>query len=144
MEVILRPDLGKRAYRMRCRFMIDAYPRQSWLEQAKYAAAKEFIKDMDTQGWEYLDKFGIRMSGPYPQINFPTLPKRSQQEQWNGPARNGPASHRNGRQTLSGSPGAVVVMPRLNEVERWEYELAAVFVRPTLVAEVPDKGVNDG
>ena len=54
--VLLRPDLGKRGYRMKCRFRIEAYPVPDRLKKATAEAAVLFIKDMRLREWEYTDR----------------------------------------------------------------------------------------
>ena len=131
-ELLLRPDLGKRAYRLRCRFAIDAFPREWFLEKAKYAAAQRFVEDMAKQGWEHIQKFGFQMKGPFSALTVPFLPKRALQEKWHFNARY-PMPR---RISSEGAPAYVGTVPLLGESEKWEYELAGVFIHKTILTEL--------
>ena len=101
---------------------------------AKVKAAVMFITDLAKQGWEYVDKFGISVKKmPFAHIEFPTLPSRSQQENWHFNPRTDSIEHK----VECSSPG-VVNVPALDAVEKWEFELAAVFLHQTILAEVED------
>ena len=132
-QIILRPGLEKKAYRLRCRFSIPAFPTERWLEKAVLATGKVFIADLAKRGWVYLDKHGIKLSGPFPALTTVRLPPKSQQEPWQYSARQGPGKHR-----VSGAAFGVSTVPGLDAIGDWEYELAAVFVHKELWAEVPD------
>ena len=131
-ELLLRPDLGKRAYRLRCRFSVGAFPKEDWLGKAKVAAAEKFIEDMAKHDWHYLEHHGIRMTGPFAAMQAMSLPPRHQQEKWHWNARM-PFLPRG----LSNDV-PVVTVPSLDESDKWEYELAAVFVHDTILTESPD------
>lgn len=139
-ELILRPDRGKMAYRLKCRFALAAYPSERALEKAKFAAAEQFVRDMAKQGWQHLEKHGFKMAGPFPALVAATLPPRSQQEQWHVASAKAQAAARLGAHPgrLSGS-GYASIVPPVAESERWEFELAGVFVRETLRVEYPDE-----
>ena len=141
VELLLRRDLGKGAYRLRCRFVIDAAPLSPWsrriweaeLERMKVEVARRFVEDMTKQGFEYVDEHGFQMSGPYPATPAPVQiqrPKRS------GARAMLPAVMQGDRFRGNGVNGVSLVLP-LAENDTWEYELAAVFVHPTLVIEYP-------
>ena len=138
---LVRPDRGKRAYRLRCRFQIDAFPKASFLEKAKYAAAEAFVRDMAKRGWQHVEKYGFRMTGPFPATVTVNLPKRSQQMPWAIPSRDLlpaiQAGYRFGPRESS-SP-YISEVPLLGETDRWEYELAGVFVHETILTESPDE-----
>ena len=137
-ELITQPEASKRPCRLRCRFKVDAAPshphlRRIWLralEKMKYRMAERFIKDMARQGWEYLDKHGIRMTGPYTAVT-PVDLRHYKRRHFNAQT---PVFGRNG----SGPELAVVTLPPLAEADHWEYELAAVFLHKRLLVEVPD------
>ena len=137
-ELILRPDLGKGAYRLRCRFTVDSAPtsprqRRAWehtLEKMKRATAKRFVADMDKQGWEYVDKYGFRMSGPYHPVQ-PVDLRRLRRQRFNARSPDFRQPHE------PGPEAAVVTLSSLAESDRWDYELSAVFVHKTLLAEIP-------
>lgn len=138
-ELMLRPDLGKRAYRLRCRFTIGAMPSARTLEKAKYHAAELFVRDMKQQGWEYLDHYGFRMTGPFPATEAVTVPKRSQQARWHIPSHELlPALLAGYRVPMPVEPSIVRCVPTISTTDAWEYELAGVFIRDTILTEVPD------
>jgi hypothetical protein len=140
-ELLLRPDLGKRGYRLRCRFSVGAFLDEWSLEKAKRVAAEAFVTDMAKQGWCYLDRYGFKMTGPYPAIEVVQLPKRSQQERWHLPSADimpaVMAGARIGRIAQDG--GYARSVAPLTETDRWEFELAGVFVHQTILTEYPDK-----
>ena len=131
-DLLLRRDLGKRAYRLRCRFSVGAFPKEDWLRKAKVAAAEKFIEDMTKQDWRYVEPHGIRMTGPFAAMQAMSLPRRHQQEQWHWNARTPFIP-----QGLS-KDVPVVTVPSLGETDKWEYELAAVFTHDTILTERPD------
>lgn len=136
-QIILRPGLEKKAYRLRCRFSIPAFPTERWLEKAVLTTGKVFIADLAKRGWIYLDKYGIKLSGPFPALTTVRLPPKAQQAPWQFSARRqGPGRHRIlGQEPASFGVGAV---PSLDAIGDWDYELSAVFVHKALQAEVPD------
>ena len=133
VEILLRPDLGKKAYRMRCRFTIDSYPKDEWLEKVKYEVARRFVEDMAKQGYDYIDKFGFKLSGPLDHVAVSHfIPPYNRQEKWHYAARDGMPMRVSGDSYASD-------LPSLAEAEKWDFELSAVFVSRTLVVEVEDK-----
>jgi len=134
--LLLRPDLGKKAYRLRCRFSIGPFPSERSLGKAKRAAAEAFIADMAKQGWYYLDRYGFKMTGPYPSIEVVQLPTRNQQERWHVPSAEIVAGKRIGQIAQDG--GYARPVPPLAESDKWEFELAAVFAHQTILTEYPD------
>lgn len=137
-EVLIRKDHGKRAYRLRCRFKVGAYPLPSWLEKAKYAAADQFVKDMRTQGYEYMDKFGFKLLGPFVPLVVTNLPSRHMQANWQVPSREMLPMLKAGRRFLAPPDPYAMTNPSLEESEGWEYELAGVFVHKAILMETPD------
>lgn len=139
LELLLRPDLGKKAYRLKCRFLIGAYPSERTLEKAKFHAADLFIRDMAKQGFENVSRHGFKMSGPFAAVQVVNLPKRSQQEQWHTPSKDMIAAiHQGYTPTLPTPPSYVQTVPPVAESDDWEFELSGVFVHPTIMTEVPD------
>ena len=133
-EILIRPDRGSKAYSLHCRFSVDAFPTQGHLEQAKYVAAEKWVADMEKQGWEYLDKHGIEMHGPMASTPIGAgLPSVASQERLRAKDAVYPVSQ--GARLLAGAPGWVSTVPTLSNSEKWDYDLAAVFVRKTLVFE---------
>lgn len=135
VEVLLRPDLGKRPYRLKCRFITNAFPTERMLEKAKHEAAGLFVRDMAKQGWQHLGGHGFKMSGPFPATEIVTLPKRSEQERWHTPSAQMLASQSFQRKPQASSYARIV--PLITETDSWEFELAAVFVHDTLLTEIP-------
>lgn len=139
LTLLLRPDLGKRAYRLRCRFTVNAFPDTAMLERAKVQAAEMFVRDMAKQGWEYLDKHGFKMTGPFIPMKIVALPKRHQQARWHTSSHELLAQARAGfRSPALSEPNYVTAVPALSETESWDFELAGVFVHKTILTESPD------
>lgn len=140
MEILVRPNRETKAYRLRCRFSIVAFPKPRFLERAKFEAAEEFVSDMAKQGWTYVSKFGFKMTGPFPKTVTVTLPKRSQQDRWHIPSAEMIRAVRAGY-TIDRPPPVdyVSTVPLITETDEWEYELAGVFTRPELLTERPDE-----
>ena len=134
-NLLLRPDLGKKAYRLKCRFRIGAFPKQQFLDKAKIQAADWFVGDMHKRGFEYVDRYGFRMKGPFSAIDPMTLrrPKRISSRQMLPMILQGAKFRDEG--------GSMAInVPILSESENWEYELSGVFVHKTMLVEQPDKG----
>ena len=132
VQVVIKPSLDKKPYRLRCRFKSDPYPLQSRLDREKVTIAERFVRDMKAQGWVYDDRFGFRMTGPYPvtvpvTIHVPRMPS----------ARGMLPYVAQGARFLDQGGTVAGIMPKLATSEYWEYELSAVFVRAVLV-EQPD------
>ena len=138
ITLLVRPDMGRKAYRLRCRFKVSAFPSQDLLEKSKYKVAELFVESLAKQGWEYLDKHGFKMTGPFAPLVIVNLPKKHQQEQWHMKSSE-VLANASFYQRLSTKETSYVssVMP-LTECEEWEFELAGVFVHKTLLAETPD------
>lgn len=134
IQLLLRPDLGKKAYRLKCRFRIGALPRRDLLDKAKVQAAEWFVVDMRKQGFEYIDRFAVTMRGPFPCVDPMPLqkPKRLTARQMLAGILQG-NKYRAANETLAQN-----VLP-LGESEHWEYELSMVFAHKTMLAERPDK-----
>lgn len=148
-NLLLRPDLGKKAHRLRCRLTIDAAPRHPYMrgfwerefEKAKYKTAEWFVEDMAKEGWTYVEKHGFTIRGPLPAIPLLGLPKASQQPRWHIPSQELLAAVRAGHPPPpleARDDGIVYNVPSLDRTDKWEYELAAVFYRPTILQENPD------
>ncbi len=140
VELLVRPDHGKRAYRLKCRFVIGAYPSERTLELGKFEAAERFVRDMRKQDYEYLDTHGLEMSGPFPATETVTIPKRSQQEQWHAPSAELFAAIQSGYrpERMAQDGGCARPVLPLAETDAWEFELSGVFVHKTIWTEVPD------
>ena len=140
-EVLIRPDLGKKAYRLKARFTTNPHPSERTLELAKVEVAEKFVRDMKTQGWDYLPAHGFAMRGPFPKTEVVVLPSRSQQERWHTasaemlPHIDKPNYAR--RAEMDG--GFARTVPTLAATEAWEFELQGVFTHDTILTESPDR-----
>ena len=142
VSLLLRPDLGKKPYRLKCRFVFDAAPRnllrvEIWkreLEKAKFQAAEMFVADMAKQGWEHVPKHGFHLRGPFPATPEPVQLKAPRVLT----ARELLPMVRAGyRPPEEPDTGVTLVLP-LGENDTWEWELQAVFIRNTILTDVPD------
>ena len=61
LTLLIRPDLGYKPYRLKCRFIMPKHPSVPHLMTAKVEAAELFVRDMAKQGWEYLDKHDVTL-----------------------------------------------------------------------------------
>lgn len=134
LELLLRPDLGKRPYRLRCRFTTHPNPSRDFLDREKVKVAERFIADMAAQGWDFLGQYGVRLTGPFVPVQPVTIrrPRTLRaRDMLDGVAQ--------GARFLAGGPEtrAQQVAP-FGETEYWEYELAAVFLHGTILTERPD------
>ena len=136
---IIRPDFGSKAYRLHCRFTMPAYPRADFLAKAKFEAAELFVKDMAKQGFNYIDKHGFKMTGPYQHTVIRNLPSMHEQERWHQSSRDMLADVKAGRAPRATGPGYVSSVLDLSESELWEYDLGGVFVHKTIVVEYPEE-----
>ncbi len=135
---LIRPDLGRRAYRLKCRFVIEAYPTAGRLATVKVEAAERFVEDMAKQGYEYMDKHGVtepRLIGAVTPITG--APTRAQRERFDAAAAL-PNVMAGDRLRLQHEMDYAVTIPLLNQVDAWQYEITAVFVHKTLLVETPD------
>ena len=135
--LLIRPDLGRKAYRLRCRFRTEAFPRDAWLDKAKYAAAEAFVRDMAKQGYEYQDAHGFKLAGPFSCLHIATLPKHS----WQFSAAEMLQRLRAGQPVSDRHEGKdyARTAPALTATDQWEYELAGVFIHKTILCEMPDQ-----
>lgn len=139
VTLILRPDLGKRAYRLHCRMITPAFPKTDLLEKSRLKVGQEFIDDMAEQGWEYLDRYGMRMNPePKPHVETVTLPKRHLQANWHTPSRELLPAVMAGYRARTAPEHFVTTLPNMAFMESWEWDLSAVFVRKTILTETPD------
>ena len=133
--VIMRRDHGYKPYRLHCRFTVEAYPSQGWLESAKHQAAERFIEDMGKQGWDYIDKHGIAMTGPYSASVITGLPSAAQREKDRINAREAVFAVAAGARLLPSKREMVASLPPIAMSPEWEFDLSAVFLRKTIVME---------
>lgn len=110
-----------RVFRLRCRFVVDAFHTEAQFERERLKAAYAFMHELERTGWASADgRLGVT-GGPFPATvvssGVPDVPRRAPVE--HGPhARVGPAYV---------SP--VLEIPTLLNVSDWEYEISGLFVR---------------
>ena len=140
-NLLIRPDHGYKAYRLHARFSVDARPSPAYLAKAKMVAAEKWIADMEKQGWDYLDKHGIELRGPVPAMPAPKgLPSIAQMERIK--AKDAALAVAGGARLLAKPDSWVADIPTLANSEKWDFDLAAVFVRKTLVMEYNEELVS--
>ena len=139
--VIMPKDHGYRPYRLRCRFSIGAYPRQDWLDKAKIAAAERFVEDMAKQGWEYIDRHGVRMTGPYSPAIITGIPAFGERERIK--ASEAAYAVSQGARLLPKKQSLVASVTPVSQSDVWEFEISAVFERKTIVMEYDERQSND-
>jgi len=135
--VIMRRDHGYRPYRLRCRFAVEAYPTQGWLETARHEAAERFIEDMDKQGWDYMDQHGVQMSGPYSPAIITGVPSFADRERIK--AKDAAYAVAQGARLLPQKTQMVASVTPVAFCDKWEFELSAVFLRKTVVMEYDER-----
>lgn len=138
ITLLVRPDMERKAYRLRCRFKVNAFPSEDLLTKSKYKVAEMFVEALAKQGWEYLDKHGFKMTGPFAPLEIVNLPKRHQQAQWHMKSSELIRHLNQGEKVRAKAETYTSNVPPLAECEEWEFELAGVFVHKTLLAETPD------
>ena len=132
-QTLIRPSLDRRAYRLKCRFRIEPYPRVERLEREKVRIAEMFVSDMNKQGWAYVPEHGFTMKGPFPFVAPTTLhTPRSL------PARDMLPGVMNGVRFRDSGGSVARLVPALNMTEWWEFELQGIFSRPQVMVEYPD------
>ena len=140
-----RADLGKRPYRLKCRFQVPAGSGPGLLERAKYAAAEQFVADMAVRGYVYIggssrlpaDQRGFRMAFKGAHVEVMTSipkPKRLPSAREMQAAVMQGATFREDEKERS----TVKNVPHSSQSEFWDYELSAVFLHDTMLFDVPD------
>lgn len=131
--VLIRPDLGKRPYRLKCRFKIEAHPDPERLRRGAASALEMFVRDMRKQGWEYDPRHPVKLDGPFPIVETVTLktPHRLT-------SREMLAGVRQGARFLPQHETMAKPVTPLAMSEYWEFEVKAVFIRDTILTESPD------
>ena len=134
--LILHRDLGKRAYRMKCRFTIEAHPTRESLRQGALKAMEMFVKDMAKmkEKWQYLPEHRPQRNGPFTPV-VPMTIRRARAPT----AREMQYAVAEGARFLAGAETLAQTVTPLDENESWEYELGLVFVTDTIRFEVPDR-----
>lgn len=131
--LILKPARDKKAYRLKCRFKIEPYPRLERLHREKVRVAEMFVADMHKQGWEYVERYGFTMKGPFPMVEPVTIhPIRIPT------ARDMLPRVANGARFLDQGESSVRDVPSLDFSEYWEFSLSGVFARTEILTEYPD------
>ena len=131
--IILPHTLPTTGYRLRCRFKIEPNPPARRLDLEKVRVAERFVADMRKQGWVHDGRHDFRLRGPFPPVVPTTLhPTRTRT------AREMLAGVLAGERFLDEAPSGVSEIGRLLTADCWEYEIAAVFIRPQILTEYPD------
>ena len=137
--IFLKPELEKKAYRLKCRFTVEANSLPDWVEKIKYKVAEEFVSDMEKQGWKYDPnklppaERGFKLSGPFSHMQTVQLPKFSTFK-----AAEALPRVRAGDRMRDNTNNYVQTVPLLDQTDKWEYELSAVFIRSQILTELPD------
>jgi len=133
IQTIIKPDLGKKPYRLKCRFAIDAYPHPDWLTKEAKKIAEQFVRDMKAQGWEHVPEYQFKIDGPFPKVTPMTVKQVRQ------PTAREMLPYILQGATFPDKGGTMAqdLLP-LDQQEYWEFELSAVFFRETLLVEYPD------
>ena len=132
-QLQLKPSRDRKAYRLHCRFKIEPYPREERLDREKVRLAEIFVADMHKRGWEYVERFGFKMTGPFPMvqpvsIHVPSL--LSAKQMLSGVA--------NGQRFRDEGHDYASLVPSLDMTEYWDFDLEGVFHRPQLMVEYAD------
>src|SRR5437762_10228218 len=93
IDLLLRPELTKKAYRMKCRFTtpVMALTEENLykLKAMKDKVAEEFIRDMELQGWEWDNNIiepsqrGFTLKGPFSYVPITGAPTKAEQQRFN-------------------------------------------------------------
>lgn len=137
-----RPDLGKRPYRLKCRFQVPAGSGAAFLERAKYLAADAFIEDMARLGYEWIGEShrlppterGFRMvfKGAHIEIMQPIKRKRALS------SREMQAAVMQGATFRTTDDPKVQTVPHHSQAEFHDWELSTIFLHDTILVETPD------
>ena len=133
VTLLIPPTRENKPYRLRCRFKTDPSPGAGWLQQQAVRVAERFVADMRKQGWVHDPRYQFRLRGPFTPVDPTTIHPRRMPT-----AREMAPLVARGARFLDESPSGVSLVLPLGEVGYWEYEIAAVFVRPQIMTEVPD------
>jgi hypothetical protein len=143
-ELLIRPDLPKRAYRLKCRFTTGAgvSEHSDAFIRVRNEVAWRWVVDMEKQGWKYdPNKYepsarGFTCTGPYPVTPVTGVPKFHQRKKY--------TSKEMYARVMAGDPcrdeGQDWVVPVLgvHESDKWDWELTAVFIRTMILTEIPE------
>jgi len=141
VEALIRPGRDRKPYRLKCRFVTPAFPNPDFVQKARVKMAERFIEDMYKQGWVNVERFGFRMTGPYPATQTVVLPKPTT-DPFHIPSRDLLPALQNGyvprvdRSAVDG--GSALEVPPITESENWEFELSGVFHREEILTEHAD------
>lgn len=129
-----RPDAGKRAYRLHCRFEVGAHPSERQLEKAMHYWMDRFVEDMAKRGYQYLSKYPIEATFKGAYVAPVALPK---------PKRL-PSAREMQRDVMQGAKfraepvTGMQTVPHYLQAAIWQYDLSAVFLHDTILMDVPD------
>ena len=138
-----RPDMRKRAYRLHCRFQIEAYPAPGSLERARRATAEVFIEDMMKRGYDYVGEssrlppsergFRMEFKGSHIAVTNPQKPKRVLS------AKEMLPQVMQGNKFRATDRPAVMDVPDIDATEYWDFDLSCIFMHDTILSEIPDR-----
>ena len=136
------PDPGKKAYRLHARFPVPAHSGPRVLEKAKYQAADQFVVDMAKRGYQWIgessrlpvDQRGWRLTFKGAHIAAMNLTKRPRTLS----SREMLPQIMQGAKFRAEEEPRVYNVPHHNECEFWDYDLSTIFVRDTILGDVPD------
>lgn len=129
------PDLGKRAYRLKCAIRVPNNLHGDELKRSVLACLEDFVRDMHLQGFEWQGSYGWRREGmPKPFIEAVTIrrPRRKS-------AKEMIRAVMQGARFLDNDPGPASTVPVLEVAEHWQYEVSGVFVHDAILTDIPDK-----
>ena len=106
---------------------------QDRLDREKVKVADRFVTDMHKQGWEYVERYGFKMTGPYPMVVPVTIRPRRMPT-----AREMLPRVARGERFLDDGETGVSFVSSLGASEYFEYEIAAVFSREQILTERAD------
>ena len=75
----MAPERDKKAYRMRCAFTVPSGTRGRLLEKAVLMAGAQFVRDMQSRGYEWRSEMGYKLDGPHPHIELVQFQSKAQQ-----------------------------------------------------------------
>ena len=133
--ILLRKDLGRRPYKMRCRFEIEADHTRGQLEKARKVALNKFIADIGKRGWEYVERIQPRITGPYPNVQpGSSLPKPQRVS-----AKRMLPEIMQGNKFRGDTRVDGIQSPEPIDATEWvQYEIEAYFVHDTILVDTPD------
>lgn len=115
MELLIRPERPRKAYRLRCLMTTGPHPSRGDLERGLKWTMERFVRDMEKQGFGFMGPRTFRLLGPEPHITPHNLPSRA------------------GAEKLDYLPARPV--PPLDQADAWDWQLEGVFHAPERIVE---------